>query len=357
MLALAQGSRCKSVRRRRSGLLAWLGLALMTATARAEQPPPGRELEIPVLVVDSAGVDDLELPAALRELCSRVGIRVVAPFEAVRGDVVLLAHIRADGDVLQLSVEDAETRRQIGERTVPRAESQAIARETLAHVLLGLVEPWIERRRREQAEAAARPQDLPSTPSAPSAPLDVRLGVGAGPIVLAREQWGARVYGHTGFTWLRKSAPTVAVDVSGALPVPVEAAAVSARFWLVGARLRGRFSAFSGPRGAFDVALSGGADLLGLKPVSAPPGTRLESLSLRVQGVFGAALTGRVHLPRRIDLVFGAGLDVDLKPRTWAIEAYGMETTLLSTGYLRPYALVGVDFALRPPPAEGQVAP
>jgi hypothetical protein len=220
-----------------------------------------------------------------------------------------------------------------------------------------LVEPWIERRRKQQAEAAAQPQDLPSTPSAPSVPLDVRLGVGAGPIVLAREQWGARVYGHTGWTWLRKAAPTIAVDVSGAPPVSVEAAAVSARFWLVGARLRGRFSAFSGPRGAFDAAVSGGADLMGLKPVSAPDGTQLESLSLRVQGVFGAALTGRVHLPRRIDLVFGAGLDVDPKPRTWSIEAYGMETTLLSTSHLRPYALVGLDFALRAARAEGQAAP
>jgi hypothetical protein len=191
----------------------------------------------------------------------------------------------------------------------------------------------------------------------PSAPLDVRLGLGAGPIVLAREQWGARLYGHAGWTWLGRAAPTLAVDVSGAPPVPLEAASVLARFWLVGARLRGRLSAFNGRRGAFYAAVSGGADLMGLKPVSAPDGTQLAPLSLRVQGVFGAALTGRVHLPRSIDLVFGAGLDVDPKPRTWAIEAYGMETTLLSTSYLRPYALVGLDFALRAPKVEGQAPP
>jgi hypothetical protein len=323
---------------------------------RADHAPALGPIETPVLVIDSAGVDDMELPAALRELCSRIGLRVVAPYELAPGKVVLLAHIRADGDELELSVEEAETRKLIGQRRVPRGESQALSRETLAHVLLGLVEPWLERARRAQAEPPP-PQELPSAPPKERVAWLPSLGLGAGPIALAQNQWSARLAGHSAFTAQRPTAPTVAVDLSGAAPVAVQGEGVQARFWLVGARLRGRISAVARPRGGLDVALSAGVDLLGFKPVSAVDGTSLASLSLRAQAVFGGALTGRVRLPRAIDLVFGVGADVDPKPREWKVSTEGMESTLLRPYTVRPYALVGLDFTLHTTPQKAQAGP
>jgi hypothetical protein len=340
--------------------LVCLLLALRVDRVRAEQAAPSRELEVPVLVVDSAGVDDIELPAALRELCGRVGIRVAAPFEAVSGEVLLLAHIRAAGDELELRVEDAETHRTIGERIVPRAESQAIARETLAHVLLGLVEPWIERTRRERAEraAAAPVQQLPSAILTPATPIVVTLGLSSGAVLVARDHWGARVLGNTALMWSRRLQPTLALDLHGSPPVSVSTADVAARFWLLGARLRGRLNMIEGSHGACDVALSVGADLLGLKPTGADPRTRVSGLRPRAQPVFGAAIGGRIHLSRRIALVLGVGVDVDPQPRIWQVRVdEDSLITLLHTSMVRPYALLGLDFVARAAPESVEKAP
>jgi hypothetical protein len=331
---------------------------LQTALARAEQQAPATLLDTPVLVVDSAGVDDLELPAALRELCARVGIRVAAPFEAVVGDVLLLAHIRADGDEIELSVEDAHTRKLVGERSVQRAGSQALARETLAHVLLGLVEPWIERVRKARTSPPPPPPQpvLGAEPLAP-APLVVTLGLAGGAMALARDQWGGRFTGNTALVWSSRLEPTLALDLHGAPPVNVSERDVRARFWMLGARLRGRLDLFRGKRGACDAALSGGIDLLALKPTSARDGVALSALSVRPQPVFGAALGGRVQLSPRIQLVIALGADVDPMPRAWQVNIDGDRSTLLRSTWLRPYALFGLDFVARPAPQLTAVAP
>jgi hypothetical protein len=345
--------------RLRLSCIACVWLALGANLARAEQATPSVVMETPILVVDSAGVDDIELPAALRELCGRVGIRVAAPFEAVSGEVVLLAHIRADSDEIELRVEDAQTRRTIGERVVPRAESQALARETLAHVLLGLIEPWLERTRRERAERAAAPpaQALPSALPTPATPIVVTLGLATGPALVARDQWAARILGNTALVWSRHLEPTLALELHGSPPVPVQAHGIEARFWLVGARLRGRLNMFAGPRGAFDAALGAGADLLGLKPSAGPEGTQLTGLRPTAQPVIGATIGGRIRLSPRVALVLGIGADFDPMPRIWQIKVPGDEITLLQTSLLRPYALLGLDFVAHAAPGPAEKAP
>lgn len=357
-----QRASCRSPLGRSKRTWLWLALALLgllqTRRVQAEQDTPPTALDTPVLVVDSAGVDDPELPAALRELCARVGIRVAGPFEAVAGDVLLLAHIRSDGDEIELSVEDAHTRRVVGERSVQRVESQALARETLAHVLLGIVEPWLERARRERAKPPPPPpQPVASAEPLAPTPLVVTLGLAGGAVALARDQWGGRFVGNTALVWSNRFEPTLALDLQGAPPVNVSERGVQARFWMLGARLRGRLNLFRGARGACDVALSGGLDLLGLKPTSAQVGVALEPLSLRPQAVFGAALGGRVQLSPRILLVIGLGADVDPKPRVWQVDVEGARSTLLHSTWLRPYALFGLDFVARPAPKLAAVAP
>ena len=97
---------------------------------------------------------------------------------------------------------------------------------------------------------------------------------------------------------------------------------------------------------ALETAILGGIDIVSLSTNSAPPFVHLESSSIRVQPIIGAAVTGRFHLSPNAHLVITTGVDFDAAPRRWDIGSESGRTAFFETARLRPYAALGLDWTM-----------
>lgn len=345
----------------RGGVLALAVLAIAALLApgagRADERR-SRSHRTQLVVVDypHGAFVDPELHAAVRELLSRLQVQVVSATQAAGGEVIAYVRIEVGSDAVNVSVEDARGRAPAVRRSVLRGDSDAMLRETVAHVLLGLVEPLAEADR-PLATQGLRDQGDASSRWGAAAP---QLGLHGGPVQLAQASWSGRFVASGALVWEGRFSPALALDASAALPVGVDEQDIEVRVLLGGARARARFTPLSFERAALDGALSVGADVLSVRPEAAPQGTELTArASRRAQPVLGVALSARSRVHARLELVLGVGIDFDLMPRRWSVEEGTSSSEIFATHFIRPYATLGVDWLLRAPASqpEGPTAP
>jgi hypothetical protein len=270
---------------------------------------------------------------------------LVPPGEGAPGAVIALARIRIEHDRAEVAVTDGKRPTEPAvRRDLLRSESSALFRETVAHVLLGLVEPLVEREHEIVEPAPPSPDPEPQREPQPKPARAISLGGQAGLALLGVAQWGARFVATGALVFDRALRPSLALDLGMALPVKRKAQGVTATFVLTGARLRARVEPMRRRRGSLEVSLGGGIDIMSLKPDSASGPLLLEQTSVRVQPVFGGALGGRIRLSAKLAAVASLGVDVDVARRKWWVQEGTSRAVLLETAVLRPYALLGIDW-------------
>jgi hypothetical protein len=334
-------------------LVAIAALVAPRASHAEERRERTRRAQLVVVDYPNSAFTDPELQAAVRELLSRVQVEVVSAAQAANGEVIAYAQIAVGGEAVEIRVEDARGRYAPARRSLLRGGSDAMLRETVAHVLLGLIEPLAEADR-HAPEQALRAGDDTGTRRA------WQLGLHGGPVQLAQGTWSARFMGSGALVWGGRFSPSLALDASIAVPATVNQQGVEAQVLLAGARARARLTPLAFARAAVDAALSVGADVFVVRPEHATDGTKLYAgASRRTQPVLGVALGARTRVHPRLELVLGLGLDFDPMPRRWSVDEGESSSVVFETRYVRPYATLGVDWLPRALPLrpELQVSP
>jgi hypothetical protein len=326
-----------------SSLCALLAIAALVAprASRAEERRERtRRAQLVVVDYPSSAFIDPGLHAAVRELLSRVQVQVVSAAQAADGEVIAYAQIAVGGDEVEIRVEDARGRHAPARRSLLRGGSDAMLRETVAHVLLGLIEPLAEADRHAPEQALRAGEDAGS-----GTRRAWQLGLHGGPVQLAQGTWSARFVGSGALVWGGRFSPSLALDASIAVPVTVNQQGVEAQVLLAGARARARLTPLAFTHAAVDAALSAGADVFVVRPEHAADGTELSAgASRRGQPVLGLALGVRTRVHPRLELVLGLGFDFDPMPRRWAVDEGESSSMVFETRYVRPYATLGVDW-------------
>jgi hypothetical protein len=97
------------------------------------------------------------------------------------------------------------------------------------------------------------------------------------------------------------------------------------------------------PRFALALMLGGGLDVVRTTPQIAAGATgRLEPPSTAVFGVVRGAAGLRARLFGATDLLFAAGCDVDVEPRTWVARVDGATQVVLEAWVVRPLVLLAL---------------
>jgi hypothetical protein len=354
----------------RTALLAVLG-ATCPHRGFADTPAPeARPVERKVVVLDSVGGEniDAELEATLAELLGRLHLGLV---RAEGAGTRVLARVRIEWNErgATLTVESARGDAPPVRREVERGDSPALFRETLAHVILGAIEPLVGR----EDDVDRPPPSAPAPPVAnappttnddraaagatvsdgPRDPMRLSVGARAGPRLLESDLAGIAFAGTLSLTLPVPLRPSGAVYAGYVLPSRVSRASVDAEFHLVPLRAEARIEPISWGSVALETAITGGVDFISLAAQSAQPYVHVQEAHSRVQPVVGAAVSGRFRLSPSADFVVTAGLDVDTSPRRWVVVTPQMRDELFETARLRPYAALGLDFAMlgvAPPP-------
>lgn len=324
-------------------LLAIAPLVAPRSSHAEERRERTRRAQLVVVDYPNSAFTDPQLHAAVRELLSRVQVQVVSAAQVANGEVIAYAQIAIGDDAVEVRVEDARGRYPPARRSLLRGGSDAMLRETVAHVLLGLIEPLAE------ADRPAPEQPLHAGDEGGSGARRAwQLGLHGGPVQLAQGSWSARFVGSGALVWEGRFSPSLALDASMALPISVNEQDVEAQVLLAGARARARFTPLAFAHAALDAALSVGADVFVMRPEHAGEGTKLSAGASRTgQPVLGLTLGARTRVHARLELVLGLGLDFDPMPRRWAVAEGESSSTVFETRYVRPYATLGVDWLPR----------
>jgi hypothetical protein len=260
------------------------------------------------------------------------------------------------------------------QREVYGSESAAVFRETLAHIILGSVEPLAVSRsalRSQTDEGAPNPVRNTSDPvreNGASAPRDIplpesstevktrrvslALGYRGGPMLVSTSR-GAVAFGAQGTATLEGALrPSLSIDASYVIPPRVSEGGLNASIGLVPLRLRAAIEAYAWPSLALETAIVGGIDLVSLSPSSSDASLQVAPETRRVQPILGGAISGRTHLAPALDLVIGLGLDVDLAPRRWLVASDLTSNSFFELARVRPSASLGMmwTFGGAPPP-------
>ena len=311
------------------------------------------------LVLDGSALIDPELPLALGELLGRIHVQLTTtdPPQGARSVLAFVELRRGDGYV-EVAFEDARDHTTLNRR-VEVSGSAALLRETLAHVILGLVEPLVQKARAAAAmPAAPEPEEAPQgrpeeqAPRRRSLPGFV-LSLACGGVRVASQTWGARLMVSAGAVFAPRVRPELGLRLGGVIPRTLAESGIEASFGMLSARLYAGLSPFRGRRAALDVQLSAGSDVLSMRPGSADDATHLGHATTRAQPVVGAAFALRAKLTPWLGLLLMFGLDVDLHPRTWVITDDMVESVFFALERLRPYAALGFQFGLSSPEKAG----
>jgi hypothetical protein len=240
-------------------------------------------------------------------------------------------------------------------REVVRGDSTSVFRETLAHVILGAIEPLVtldtERAPAPESTPDSRPQpvaasDVPPSTDQPRNSARVTVGARAGPKLLSSDRASVAFDGVARLILGASMRPAVGIHAGYVLPAQLTRGGVNATFGLVPFRLEVSIEPFSSKRVALETALLTGIDVVSLSPTSAPPFVQLESSTTRVQPIVGAAVMGRFHLFSNTYLVIATGADFDAAPRRWDVESESGRSPFFETARLRPYAALGLDWTM-----------
>ncbi len=352
-----------------------------TRSASADAGTDATVQESRVVTFEATGAVDPELETTVRELLGRNGLVLVHGASA--GKVVARVHVDTNDRGATVVVDDPSGATPTARRDVPAADSPALFRETLAHVILSAVDPFATAAEPKPATPPAEPPPtappppptspapVASAPPAPRAPapaasaesgasrappassvpatsgrsrLSFSLGAGVGARLLADEQAGAFFQGGGALTLESALRPSVAIDVGYTLPVRATEGAVDGRVSLVPLRAHARVEPLRYRWLSLETSVNAGLDVVSLSPTSNDPSVRLGEAESRAQPIVGASIAPRAHAGPNVDVVFSLGLDVDLAPRRWVLEDGSAHRELFETARFRPYFAVGLDW-------------
>lgn len=331
--------------------LAALLLAMQAVFVMAAHAGDGQHL-VRVSMADGRSVEPA-LYDTLRELGARVGVGVVeASTPAANAWSLVELAATSDGAV---DITVASRGQPTAHRHVAPAASDAMRREIIAHVLLGIVEGNLEADR-SRAPPAPTPLAAEAPPPALAASedehaLQLQLAGALGAAWLARDEPAARLESSLGLVSPRRFEPGIALALGASLRPVYSVRQRQARLSLASVRVRPSLIALRRARFALELALPLGVDLAFVK-LSVPvrgdddmPPERASRSSVTVQPVIGPALAGRLRVARALELTLCAGVDIDLAPRDWTARDGPSELTLAALDRVRPYLTVGVAWS------------
>jgi hypothetical protein len=335
--------------------LAWLA---STGPVQAESPASDDHRETRRFVkLEASGTDgiDPELEATLTELLGRLHLEIVQPGADPDGPIVARIRVESNDRGAVLTVDGGRPGVAPVRREVVRGDSTSIFRETLAHVILGAIEPLVtldaERPPAPQSTPESPPEPVPASNVPPSTdrPRDsarITVGARAGPRLLASDRASVAFDGVARLILGASMRPSVGIHAGYVLPAQLSRGGVNATFGLVPFRLEVAIEPLSSKRVALETALLTGIDVVSLSPTSAPSFVQLESSSTRVQPIVGAAVMGRFQLFPTAYLIIATGADFDAAPRRWEVDSESGRSSFFETARLRPYAALGLDWMM-----------
>lgn len=343
----------------RSGSALALLLSLLPTTTPAQLPtrdgPGPREVEL-LLKAPQDQTSVSELQETLRELLARIGLVLVSAQEAHEGRVTARVVIELADDEAHVEVRSTGRDAESFERDVPRGETSSLFRETIGHVVLGLVEPLtVVRDQPAPPVPPAQPSPAEQPPATRElAPVVLALGAGAGLLRVTSSSPAAWLFATLAVASERRLRPAGRLQIGGTPHSPLQAHGASADLHLFSVRAHALLAPWQTARWSLSTGLGGGLNVLAMKSTDTTPGVQYARDSLRVQPVLGALLGLHVRLHELIELTLNGGLDLDLQPRAWQVQRGAERLLFVETPYLIPYLTLALDFRVaRTRPYEG----
>ena len=357
---LSAGAGSTTLRRRRILPRAALALVWLASSGRAHAELPGvdehRETRR-FVKLEASGTDgiDPELEATLAELLGRLHLEIAQPGAEPDGPIVARVRVESSDRGAVLTVESGRPGVMPVRREVVRGDSTSVFRETLAHVILGAIEPLVELDAHAERAPAPPPEptpepipasDVPPSTDRPRDTARVTIGALAGPRLLASDRASVAFDGVARLILGASMHPSIGFHAGYVLPAQLSSGGVNATFGLVPIRLEVAIEPVAWKRVALETALLGGIDVVSLSPTSAPPFVQLEPSSTRVQPTLGAAVAGRFQFFPSVYLIVTTGADFDMAPRRWDVDSESGRSAFFETARLRPYAALGLDWTM-----------
>jgi hypothetical protein len=307
-----------------------------------------------------ASGDDLALRGALTELLGRIEVRV-APFGSIVNEPVLArVTIAPTFDGARVTVQPVDPPGPSVRHEVPESSSPELFRETLAHVVLGAVEPLLQ----AQPEPPAPPPPAPPPPRpdptadrgeaaepgparGPGPALTAWVGARAGALWFVSQGEGGVLLGAAGGATLEVARrPGLALEAGYLLPLTIERDGLTATFSLLALRLRPSVELWS--TATFDVRaeLAPGISFVTLSPEETAADVISSGDSSRVQPMLGLAGAASFRLAPGLSAVARLGVDLDFAPRRWLIEGAARDV-FFETTRLQPHTTLGIDWSPR----------
>lgn len=336
------------------GMLGALVLLTRLTTVHAA-PPKSVRLER-----GSVDAVDPELWMTLDPLLSHIGLRMVE--EASDADTVAHVVLSSDARGVRIVVFDPRRSGAPIRRQVARGDSPALFRETVAQVVLSMVEPMSETPPQPEPAPTVTPalpalvaepvrvddpgEAAESKPGPASYVVGARSGLAFVGTATARPGFGAHLAVRFGDLW---ASPVLMAEGLFVLPHEVKDARTSSSFRASQLRVIGALTVWQRGRSALELGLGPGLDVVSFETRRAPPDLTPSPLSRRVQPIAALRAQLRVGLSTWLALLCGAGLDLDLAPRRWAVEREREQDLVFETGRVRPQFFAALDFRMAGP--------
>jgi hypothetical protein len=338
--------------------LTWLSTSVPSRPVlAAELAGEARHERARLVVLESrlSPADDAGLRQTLTELLGRLDVRVAPEGSLLNEPVLAKVTISPTFEGARVMVQPLDPPGPTQRHEVPQASSPELFRETLAHVVLGAVEPLLESPPEPEPPRLPPPEDptadhpgsLPEPPPGPPLPLSWWVGARASALWFVTEgRAGALLGGAGGVTLDTPFRPGLALEAGYLLPLSIERDGLTATFSLVALRLRPSVQVFSSPVVLVRAELAPGLGFVSLEPERAGAQILSSEQSSRIQPMLGVAGAAYFALTRGVAAVARAGLDLDFAPRRWVIDVEGVgRSVFYQTTRLEPQLTLGLDWS------------
>jgi hypothetical protein len=310
----------------------------------AAQPAP--KLRTVVVTSEDGPPLDEGLLSALRELFARVGIELVDSDEGKDEGLLARVRIQRDVDAATVRVFSVTDKRLASTHRVPRGETEALFRETLAHVVLGAVEPLVVERVEVEAKLPAQetaaPAPAPPQAGEPTKPdagraLHFAAGLGAGPLALG-DLWAPRIFGRADAYVATRMPSVFGLTLGGIVPLARTAASTEAELSLFLVRVQSGIEPWRSRFVRLGLLLAAGANFIATTANPQRAALDVVSPSRRVDALLGGLVQLRFPLWWGLELEALVGCDVDLTPRSFVVRDGEHRTKLFPASHAQPYA-------------------
>ncbi len=334
-------------------------LSFAMRAAHAQERTSTREV-----IVDRGDVTDPELELTLRELFQRnhlLYVDITGTGSERRGLARVTLRVTGDG----ISVMVVRDEKNIA-REVKMAQSTALTREIVAHVVLSAVDPAALAAESKPPEPAPeKPEEPPAVPkeappaipersatkeSARKSALSFAFGLHGGPALPAEREAAVNFLASARLVYEGSPRVAIGVEGGGALPQEIDRAGTHGTFNSLPLRARVAIEFLSRDVVRLEVGASAGIEVQRFRAETFTEGATVVSggstlsSSSRVEPLLGGFLAARFRLSREIDLVTTGGLEVDLATRRWTTSR--PEATIVESSRVRPYGLIGIEWTL-----------